>query len=262
MINIRQKILLLVLLFINTNNINSNKLNVDFNFSNLQKIYYLESTIILDTIECVSTPIYSKYNTTPKRYNFSYIVRPNSKREIKLRNNTFQISKYDRGNYNHDNVLVGTNRSISAKTFERYTNKIATIEAMKNISIHVAIEIYQKEFWEYRMQGNLMKVHNPLLLDMIFNAICSSSGTHHFKDVLYDMTGFKIPKSKLKYITKEEIKVFNNLCKDLSKEESFYKKYWTIRNSYYNKRSTKKGMKGLSKWIIDYPYDSYNTLKV
>lgn len=72
---------------------------------------------------------------------------------------------------------------------------------------------------------------------MIFNAICSSAGSHHFKDILQSMTknykhtktgkvykdGFVIYKSKLKWITLEEIYVFNELCSNIETEEKFYK---------------------------------------
>ena len=48
-----------------------------------------------------------------KTYDFSYIIRPNSKRWRKLQDGTYQNSKYDVGNINYQKQFVGTNRSIS-----------------------------------------------------------------------------------------------------------------------------------------------------
>lgn len=191
-------------------------------------------------------------------YGFSYIVRDSSKRNLKLRNNTFQLNPYDKGNYNSRGQLVGTNRSISAPVYEKYLGKVPTQRDMEQLSYNVALKIYKKKFWDTYMNGDSMKVHNPILLDMIFNAICSSAGSHHFKDVLYEMTNFKIKKWKLKWITLDEIAVFNDLCSDINKENEFYQRYWNIRNNYYNKRAKRKGLKGLSKWIKSYPYDVYS----
>ena len=176
-----------------------------------------------------------------KYYTFSYIIRRDSKRWRKLQDGTFQLSEYDRGNYNSKNQLVGTNRSIAAKTYEQYTGKTATKARMKAISYEMAKDIYQDMFWFDIMQGNKMKVHNPILLDMIFNAICSSNGTSNFKKVLKKMTGYSDKKWK---ITDKEIVYFNNLCENPLREAEFYKRYWNVRNDYYALKSKKKGHRG------------------
>jgi hypothetical protein len=192
-----------------------------------------------------------------KSYVFSYIIRPNSKRWRKLQDGTFQLSKYDRGNYNSKNQLVGTNRSIAAKTYEQYTGKTATIPRMKAISCNLAKNIYRDMFWKDIMKGHKMKVHNPILLDMIFNAICSSNGTSHFKTVLNTMTGYSDKEWK---ITEEEIEYFNRLCENPLREAEFYKRYWNIRNEYYALKSKKKGHRGLNRWIKDYDVNAYDFL--
>ena len=189
-----------------------------------------------------------------KLYDFSYIVRPNSKRWRKLQDGTYQNSKFDVGNINSKGEFVGTNRSIAAKTYEEYTGKKATFARMRGISYELAKNIYRDMFWYDIMKGHKMKVRNPLLLDMIFNAICSSNGTIHFKSVLQEMTGFKSNNWK---ITEEEIIHFNNLCKNPLKEAEFYSKYWNIRNEYYALKSKKRGHRGLNRWIDDYDKNAY-----
>ena len=265
-------IILILILISNQDNKGLPSINYTSTISNisLNKTYIYGSVIELDTINCVSTRIYNY--TKPKNYKFSYIMRDSSKRWFKLKDNTFQLNPYDRGNYNKRGKLAGTNRSISAKVYEKYTGFEANKDNMKSLSFDLAIKIYEEKFWHKYMNGDSMQVHNPILIDMIFNAICSSAGSHHFKDILQSMTknykhtktgkvykdGFVIYKSKLKWITLDEIYVFNELCSNIETEEKFYKKFWNKRNDYYNKRSSKKGLKGLSKWIKDYNYNIYN----
>ena len=208
-----------------------------------------EVKIIHDKVE---QPTYVR-----KSYDFNYIVRPNSKRWRKLQDGTYQNSKYDVGNINSKKQFVGTNRSIAAKTYEEFTGKLATISRMKNISFDLARKIYKKMFWDDIMKGGNFKVHNPLLLDCIFNAICSSYGTSHFKKVLKEMTGFK---SKGWKISTEEIEVFNELSKNAHREAEFYQRYWDIRNEYYIVKAKKKGHKGLNRWIRDYDRNAYNNI--
>jgi hypothetical protein len=203
-------------------------------------------------------PNYKAKDKTPidnrLAYDFTYIMRKDSKREIKLRDGTFQLSKHDSGNYNSDGELVGTNRSIAAKTYEHYMKKKATLKRMKELSFEDAFYMYERMYIEI-MQGEKFLVHNPLLLDMIFNAICSSAGTIHFKQVLYKCGCMP---SKEFNITSKEVECFNrNISISYEKEKKFYETFWKIRESYYIQKSKKPQHKGLLKWIKDYPKDEY-----
>lgn len=197
----------------------------------------------------------------PHTFKFDYIVRKGSKRHRKLQSGTFQLSRYDSGNYNSRGQLVGTNRSIAASTYESFTGQKATLDVMKNLTFNTAYQIYYHEFWHHRMNGHLMEVHNPIILDIIFNAISSSYGTYHFKQVLYDMTGFRSDKWKVTYITPQEVKHFNEVCSTLEGEENFYRAFFLLRDEYYRSRSKRRGMSGLSKWVEDYDIDAYKKLK-
>lgn len=213
----------------------------------------INAELVMDKIK-VNQP-----NVAFKSYDFSYIIRKGSKRWRKLQDGTYQNSKYDIGNINYKGEFVGTNRSIAAKTYTDFTGKKATIYRMKNISYKLAYDIY-RDIWRKHMKGHKMKVHNPILLDMVFNAICSSYGSQHFREVLEEMTGHR---TKVNWITDEDVEIFNNLCENPLREAKFYKRYWEVRNNYYNLKSKKRGHRGLSKWIKDYDVNAYdNVLKL
>lgn len=232
----------------------SNKQNqtVALGFPNLRhSTFKVESipTQQLDTI-VVTAP-----NFEPLKYvSFSYIVREGSKRYRKMNKYSYQNSPNDSGNKNNSGILVGTNRSIAAKTYENYTGKVATVKRMKALPKELAFDIYKKKYW-CKIRGEEMKVHNPLLVDMIFNAYCSSpaSTISSFKKII---SSFNHPTDKIRRITSNDIIQFNKICSTYHDEKSFYNEFRKSRDEFYTRKSKNKNKRGLLKWLNDYDISS------
>ena len=190
----------------------------------------------------------SKYRCQNGTYDFEYIIRPNSKRWRKLQDGTLNTSPIDKGNF-YKGKLLYTNRSITPHTLATFRRKPVSKEDMINLTIEEAIDIYRYDFWERRMQGHKMIVQNPILLDIIFNAICSSNGLKHLREVIQEMGGNVNISNK--EMSDAEIELFNNLICDIEHEQEFYKRFFVKRKNYYALRSKK--FKGIVKWCEDYP---------
>jgi hypothetical protein len=74
----------------------------------------------------------------------------------------------DKGNYTKSGKLVGTNKGISAKTYEAVFGKEPTVEDMKNITQEQASKIYRDEYYKrYKINElpvNLQKVAMHMLV--------------------------------------------------------------------------------------------------
>ncbi len=60
----------------------------------------------------------------------------------------YQNLKKDSGNYNSKGQLVGTNKGISAKTYEKWIKRVPTVADMKAITKETALEIYRQWYWK------------------------------------------------------------------------------------------------------------------
>ena len=189
--------------------------------------------------------IYKKTNI-----DFSFIIRPNSVRSKKIEDGTFNNSKHDRGNYVNGR-FVGTNRSVSAPTLQRWRGYPINADHMKNLTKNEAIQIYKKIYVDHNLHK--MEVYNPILVDIIFNAICSSSGVARFKTVCKKM-GISVSDGANMKIA--DVESFNSWNNSYEKEMKFYKLFWELSKSFYEKRSKGK-LSGLKKWIQNYDYFIY-----
>lgn len=78
----------------------------------------------------------------------------------------YQNHPNDPGNYNSNNVLVGTNWGISALTYERYFNQVPTEQDMRNLSKSQAAQIYRSDFWNpYNIKG----IREQFIANQIFD---------------------------------------------------------------------------------------------
>lgn len=80
--------------------------------------------------------------------NFDYALKKTLKWE-----GGFQKMAKDTGNYNSRGELVGTNRGISAKLYERIIGRPPSEQDMRNISEETAKKIYKTAFWD-KMHGD------------------------------------------------------------------------------------------------------------
>lgn len=67
----------------------------------------------------------------------------------------YQASAADSGNYNSLGQLVGTNRGISAPTYEAWIGHPPTVAEMKAITEATALEIYEQNYWNALGLSNL-----------------------------------------------------------------------------------------------------------
>lgn len=56
--------------------------------------------------------------------------------------------KADKGNYNSQGALVGTNYGIAAPTYEKIIGRPPTEEDMKNLTYEEAKNIYKQDYWD------------------------------------------------------------------------------------------------------------------
>ncbi len=59
----------------------------------------------------------------------------------------------DKGNY-YKNILIGTNKGISAPVLAAYLKRTPTVQEMKELSTETAKAIYKKNYWDV-MKGDL-----------------------------------------------------------------------------------------------------------
>lgn len=70
------------------------------------------------------------------------------KRKIQRAEGGFQMLVEDKGNYNSEEELVGTNFGISAKVYQKIIGRPPTIEDMKNITLAESHSIFKRLFWD------------------------------------------------------------------------------------------------------------------
>jgi lysozyme family protein len=83
----------------------------------------------------------------------------------------YQSHPNDRGNYNSQNELIGTNMGISAPVLERHLGRVPTEQDMKALTQATAKEIYRRNFWN-PIQGDKL-VHDSTaiaIFDWFVNA--------------------------------------------------------------------------------------------
>ncbi len=68
----------------------------------------------------------------------------------------YQNIPEDKGNYNSNNELVGTNHGISAPVLERYLGYPPSVYDMKYLSYETALNIFKSQFWD-KMNGDLIQ---------------------------------------------------------------------------------------------------------
>lgn len=66
----------------------------------------------------------------------------------------YQDDPDDSGNYDSIGRLVGTNYGISAKRLEDYRGRSITVHEMKNLTVHEAVSIYKKFYWDKHRMGD------------------------------------------------------------------------------------------------------------
>lgn len=91
-------------------------------------------------------PLRSKLVLTPKprlqpRFDVAYAP-------VKRIEGGYQRLKADRGNYNADGKLVGTNWGIAAPVAERYFGRTVSTLDMKTLSASTAADIFRRFFWQ------------------------------------------------------------------------------------------------------------------
>ncbi len=70
------------------------------------------------------------------------------KQKIQRAEGGFQLLVNDKGNYNSNGELVGTNYGVSARVYERVIGVPPTIADMKNITQNEAHNIFKNLFWD------------------------------------------------------------------------------------------------------------------
>lgn len=246
--DIMKKLFLLPLILITPHNHTTKEVSASFfEWKRLPFKVQYKKIFEIDTsmVEAEKTWKYRNLNGT---YDFEYIIRPNSKRWRKLQDGTLNTSPIDKGNF-YKGKLLYTNRSITPNTLAAFRRKSITKEDMIDLTMEEAINIYKKDFWGRRMQGHKMIVQNPILLDIIFNAICSSNGLKHLRETIKEMGGNVNISNK--EVSDAEIELFNNLICNIEHEQEFYNRFFNKRKKYYLQRSKK--FKGIAKWCEDYP---------
>lgn len=89
----------------------------------------------------------------------------------------YQANPADSGNYNSLHQLVGTNRGISAPTYESWIGHPPTAAEMKAISLETALDIYEVDYWDYLGLDNLQSQYiAEIVCDHGINAGPSRAG--------------------------------------------------------------------------------------
>jgi len=80
----------------------------------------------------------------------------------------YQNNPADRGNYNRDGELVGTNFGIAAFTYERWYDKTATESAMRNLTRDEALGIFEGHFW---LRNRIDEIDDQQIAEIICDGI-------------------------------------------------------------------------------------------
>jgi len=80
----------------------------------------------------------------------------------------YQNNPADRGNYNKDGELVGTNFGIAAFTYERWYGKKATEAAMRSLTKADALEIFEGHFW---LRHRIDEIESQQIAEIICDGI-------------------------------------------------------------------------------------------
>ena len=80
----------------------------------------------------------------------------------------YQNNPADRGNYNRDGELVGTNFGIAAFTYEKWYGETATESAMKNLTRDEALEIFEGHFW---LRNRIDEIDDQQIAEIICDGI-------------------------------------------------------------------------------------------
>jgi lysozyme family protein len=67
---------------------------------------------------------------------------------VKIVEGGYQNHPSDRGNYNSQGKLIGTNWGISAPVLERYMKRVPSVADMKALTKEQAKEIYKRLYWD------------------------------------------------------------------------------------------------------------------
>lgn len=81
---------------------------------------------------------------------------------------SYQNNPADRGNYNKDGELVGTNFGIAAFTYERWYGKTATENAMLSLTKNDALEIFEGHFW---LRNRIDEIESQVIAEIICDGI-------------------------------------------------------------------------------------------
>lgn len=100
---------------------------------------------------------------TAEHFNADFDTAQNA---VKINEGGYQALSWDKGNYNQDGVLVGTNFGISAPTLDAYLGRASTVQDMKGLTYDTALQIYKKNYWD---SLSLTSVSNPDLALLIYD---------------------------------------------------------------------------------------------
>jgi lysozyme family protein len=86
----------------------------------------------------------------------------------------YQNVSADKGNYNSRGELVGTNRGISAPTYERYLGHPPTVAEIKAITPAIASIIYRADYWN---PNNFSVINSQILATQLMDiAVLQGAG--------------------------------------------------------------------------------------
>ncbi len=80
----------------------------------------------------------------------------------------YQANPNDPGNYNGAGELVGTNYGITAKNYEAWIGRRASIADMKNMPPMTAAAIFRSKFWD-KIKGD--QIRNQSVADILFDGV-------------------------------------------------------------------------------------------
>lgn len=96
----------------------------------------------------------------------------------------YQRLTADRGNYNSNRQLVGTNWGIAAPVYEQYLGHPPTTAEMRSMQKSVAVGIFKRKFWD-RIKGD--QITNQFVAEIFFDGVVNhgvSNGTKLMQECL------------------------------------------------------------------------------
>jgi|GEM_PF-1234349 len=146
----------------------------------------------------------------------------------------YQDNPNDRGNYNADGELVGTNYGIAAFTLEAWLNRTVTKEDMLNLTQAEAITIFKSKFWDkHRLSEVTSQPVAEIICDGCVNHGAGSRtkrGGVHIAQVVLNQLGEDLTVDGA--LGSRTLAAINRQIK--TKEAQLYNRYKVERIQYYH----------------------------